>query len=148
MEKLIIGRKDHADLPIFGLSKVPVKIDTGAYTSSIHCDNIELKRVNDTPILMVEFFANGEEMAPVVHFENFYEKKVRSSIGKEEIRYFVDGNIVLFGKKYKTKFSLTERKRMRYPILLGRKLLNKRFVVDSSKIDLSLNNDRTSLFIR
>jgi hypothetical protein len=38
-----------------------------------------------------------------------------------------------------TEFSLTERRGMRYPILLGRKLLNKRFLIDTSLVNLSQN---------
>ncbi|MFA7274145.1 MAG: RimK/LysX family protein [Crocinitomicaceae bacterium] len=147
MEKLIIGRKDHADLPLFGLVNVPVKIDTGAYSSSIHCDKIDLIEAGGKEFLKVEFFAANGLPATVVTFETFKTKKVRSSSGQEENRYFVYGNIVLFSKKYKALFSLTKRKRMRYPILLGRKLLNKRFIVDPSKIDLSLNNLKSTVFI-
>jgi hypothetical protein len=35
-EKILIGRRETARLPDFGLENVQVKIDTGAYTSSIH----------------------------------------------------------------------------------------------------------------
>jgi hypothetical protein len=45
--------------------------------------------------------------------------------------------ITIFGKKIRTEFSLANRRKMRYPILLGRKLLNKRFLVDVSQKDLS-----------
>jgi|TARA_R110000737_G_C14624517_1_gene494395 hypothetical protein len=148
MEKIIIGRKDHADLPTFGLKNVPVKIDSGAYSSSIHCDHITLIEDGDESSLKVEFFGTEENEAPIVIFDKFITKKVRSSSGQEEIRYFVQGDIILFGKKYKTRFSLSERLNMRYPILLGRKLLNKRFIVDSSKIDLSKKNLKTTIFIK
>jgi hypothetical protein len=148
MEKIIIGRKDHADLPTFGLKNVPVKIDTGAYSSSIHCDHITLIEEGDEKCLKVEFFGTETEEAPIVVFDSFETKKVRSSTGQEEIRYFVKGDIVLFGKKYQTMFSLSERLNMRYPILLGRKLLKNKFIVDSSKIDLSLNKLKTTIYIK
>jgi hypothetical protein len=41
------------------------------------------------------------------------------------------------GRKIKTEFSLTERKGMRFPILLGRRLLNKRFIIDTSLVNVS-----------
>jgi hypothetical protein len=148
MEKIIIGRKDHADLPLFGLKNVPVKIDTGAYTSSIHCDCITRINEGGEECLRVEFFGTEEDSAPIVVFDTFITKKVRSSSGQEEVRYVVKGDIVLFGRKFKTMFSLSERLNMRYPILLGRKLLNKRFIVDSSKLDLSKNNLKTTIFIK
>ena len=36
----MIGRFDRADFPDLQLNDISIKIDTGAYTSSIHCDNI------------------------------------------------------------------------------------------------------------
>ncbi|HAJ83093.1 MAG TPA: peptidase, partial [Zunongwangia profunda] len=39
-KKRIIGRFDKADFPVLDLEGISVKIDTGAYTSSIHCDEI------------------------------------------------------------------------------------------------------------
>jgi len=53
------------------------------------------------------------------------------------MRYFVKMRINLAGKLWTTDFSLTRRNGMKYPILLGRKLLNKRFLVDPSKVDLT-----------
>ncbi|TXI83801.1 MAG: ATP-dependent zinc protease, partial [Crocinitomicaceae bacterium] len=53
------------------------------------------------------------------------------------LRYFIKCTIELLGRKIKTEFSLTERKGMRYPILLGRKLLNKRFIIDTSLVNVS-----------
>jgi len=44
----------------------------------------------------------------------------------------VFGRIRIAGRLIKTEFSLTQRSGMRYPILLGRKLLNKNFMVDTS----------------
>lgn len=148
MERLVIGRKDHVNLPLFGLKKVPVKVDTGAYTSSIHCDHVDKVMDGGKEVLKVEFFAWDNRPAPIVIFEDFQEKKVKSSSGHEESRYIVKGNIELFGKVIKTPFSLTERQEMRYPILLGRKLLNNRFIVDPSKTNLSALGRKTSVYIR
>ncbi|RPI42243.1 MAG: peptidase, partial [Bacteroidetes bacterium] len=39
--KTILGRGDRADFPQLGLENIEIKIDTGAYTSSIHCHQIQ-----------------------------------------------------------------------------------------------------------
>ena len=39
--KILIGRKDKADFPELSLNDIDIKIDSGAYTSSIHCTNIK-----------------------------------------------------------------------------------------------------------
>lgn len=140
MEKIIIGRRDWADFPTFGLTRVPVKVDTGAYTSSIHCDEIQMLEKDGKRTLAVRFFDQADKKAEIYYFDKFKEKVVRSSSGEGESRYIIEGEIELFGRMYKTQFSLTKRMRMKFPVLLGRKLLNKNFVVDSGKVYLSKNN--------
>jgi len=136
-QQLIIGRKDRADLPRFGLAGVQVKIDSGAYTSTIHCTKVE----EADGRLEVVFLDKKDESftGEKVVFEEFTVKKVRSSSGQSQFRYKVKGNIMLFGKKYNTEFTLSRRTKMRYPVLLGRKLLNKRFLIDTSLADQSWN---------
>lgn len=149
MERLVIGRKDIADLPRFGLEKIPVKIDTGAYSSSIHCESVTCLEKAGKKVLQVQFSAqNKGNRSNVVEFEKFIEKPVKSSNGEIEQRYIVEGSIVLFNQTYLTPFSLTQRKGMRYPVLLGRKLLNRKFVIDPVKTNLSFKNLKTSVFIR
>ena len=134
-QKHIIGRKDVADFPRFGICGVQVKIDSGAYTSTIHCAKVE---ENDGKLEVV--FLDKKDAAftgEKVVFDEYSVKKVRSSSGQSQHRYKVKGNIVLFGKKYNTEFTLSRRTKMRYPVLLGRKLLNKRFLIDTSLADQS-----------
>jgi hypothetical protein len=71
----------------------------------------------------------GREMS----FKQFRTKRVKSSTGQVQERFFVFGSIQIAAQQFETEFSLTMRQGMRYPILLGRKVLNKRFVVDTSK---------------
>jgi hypothetical protein len=128
--KSIIGRREWASLPEFGLKNVKVKIDTGAYSSSIHVSLIE----EVDRILYVVFLDSNhpEFQNNPFSFKEFRRKKVKSSNGIIQERYFIKTYIVLGSVKIKTEFSLTQRKGMRYPILIGRKLLNKRFLIDTS----------------
>ena len=66
-------------------------------------------------------------------FDDFRIRKVKSSTGVVQSRYFIFGQIFIAGLLIQTEFSLTERKDMRFPILIGRKLLNKHFIVETSK---------------
>lgn len=130
-DKIIIGRRELAALPDFGLEQVKVKVDSGAYTSSIHVTSCFEKAGQ----LHVVFLDNkhpgftGQEM----HFKKFRTKKVKSSNGEVQERYFVFGTMIIAGLSIPTEFSLTVRKGMRYPILLGRKILNKYFLIDTSQ---------------
>ncbi len=138
-DKKIIGRKDLISFPGFELQNVPVKIDSGAYSSSMHCQSIEVVEFGEKEQLRVIFLDasisgfTGKE----VIFDEFKTKIVKSSNGIAQERYFVKGSVRLFGKTYETVFSLTERTGLRNPILLGRRLLNKRFLIDTSKTNCS-----------
>ncbi|SKC17620.1 ATP-dependent zinc protease family protein [Dyadobacter psychrophilus] len=133
----IIGATDIVDLPDLGWYDVPVRIDSGATTSAIHCSRVRLIKEGDKPQLC--FYLDTKKGAPQQSFTvtDFKETIVRNSSGKEEKRYVIKTKITIFGKKIRTEFSLANRRKMRYPILLGRKLLKKRFLVDVSQKDLS-----------
>jgi len=136
---IVIGRKDRAELPSLGVRNVPVKIDSGAYSCSIHCDYVQEELVNDQLVLAVIFFdKNSIKYSGEKYFFQLYKKKkVKSSTGDEQERYFVQLSIILFGVEYQTDFSLTKRNGLKNPILLGRKLINNNFLIDTTKINLS-----------
>lgn len=133
----MIGRIDKADFPALHLKDIAIKIDTGAYTSSIHCENI----VEKDDVLHCTFLDdehplyNGMEFI----FEDYDIVFVRSSNGIIQKRYQVQSNIKLFGKIFKISLSLSDRQEMRYPVLIGRKFLTKKFIVDTELIDVSFN---------
>ncbi|WGK65986.1 ATP-dependent zinc protease family protein [Croceiramulus getboli] len=137
MSKQIIGRKDRVDFPALGLEDIDVKIDTGAYTSSIHCMDIHEKE----GVLHATFLdpkhpkAKGEKMT----FDAYDIAAVKSSNGEIQYRYAIASNIRIFGKKYKISLTLTSREDMRFPVLLGRKFLTHKFIVDTSLTDVSFS---------
>lgn len=138
-DKKIIGRKDLVSFPGFDLEHVPVKIDSGAYSSSMHCQSIEVVGFGDKEQLRVVFLdaAISGYTGKEVVFDEFKTKIVKSSNGIAQERFFVKGTVRLFGETFETVFSLTERTGLRNPILLGRRLLNKRFLIDPSKTNCS-----------
>ncbi len=137
--KRVIGRKDLVSFPGFDLINVPVKIDSGAYSSSMHCQSIEVIEFGEKEQLRVIFLDSGISgyTGKEVVFNEFKTKVVKSSNGIAQERFFVKGTVRLFGETYETVFSLTERTGLRNPILLGRRLLNKRFLIDTSKTNCS-----------
>lgn len=139
--KNIIGRKDMIDLPELGLENIEAKIDTGAYTSAIHCSQI--KCVSRKGVRKISFHILGTNQPGVGHrvftTANFKEKKIRSSFGQVEKRFVIKTKIKLFNRIIRAEFSLSDRTEMRFPVLLGRKLLKNRFIVDVSLYNLSYN---------
>jgi hypothetical protein len=131
-KKQIIGTTDFIDLPQLELPSVACKIDTGAYTSTINCSDVYLKSVEKSEFLCFKLFApkfnitNPKEF----HFNNFKQRKVRSSNGLMEIRYSITTPVIIFNRTLNTEFTLSFREKMRFPILLGRRFLRNRFIVD------------------
>ena len=137
--KIIIGARDKIDLPEFNLLDLPCKVDTGAATSAIHCYKVQLREINGKEIISFRLLDPSHEAYNGKEFRtsNFKEKKITSSSGHSEYRYVITSKIVLFGRELETEFTLADRLQMRYPVLLGRKLLRRRFVVDVALKDLS-----------
>lgn len=133
--KNLIGRIDKADFPLLNLKDIEIKIDTGAYTSSIHCKNM---KVEDN-YLKCNFL---DEEHPSYHekeiiFDEYDVKVVKSSNGQSEARYRIQTEIILFGIKHSIYLTLSDREEMRYPVLLGRKFISKKYMVDINKTNLS-----------
>jgi hypothetical protein len=140
----VIGRRDRIDLPGLGYHNIKAKVDTGAYGSALHCSQIEVVKKNGRPLLsFVLLDPEHPEFKEVLHYaEHFREKLVKSSSGEAELRYIISTDVVIFGKRIQTEFSLTDRSDMKYPILLGRKFLRRRFVVDVRYKDVSSKHKR------
>jgi hypothetical protein len=127
----MIGRHEKARLPEIGKLELTVKVDTGAYTSSLHC----IKAQPEGQKLICEFLIpnDGEDSVKRIIFAAFKKRKVKSSNGQMEERYSVLTKIKLGHEEYPIEVTLTVRNEMKYPMLLGRKFLNKKFIVDVSK---------------
>ncbi len=137
--KLLIGKSDKADFPELLLSDLSIKVDTGAYTSAIHTHEIEEFVQNEEKLIKFKVLDPMHPQYNTKEFvtKNYIRKRVKNSFGKSENRFVVQTVIVLFGKEFPIDLSLSERGEMKFPILIGRKLLNGRFIVDTSKKDLS-----------
>ena len=124
-----IGRSVYTNFPEFDLSEVEAKIDTGAYTSSIHCSFIVKTADNTvrfTPMDANHHSFKGKEFEfPIVK-----ETLVKSSNGESEMRYMIKTKIQLMGEVYRIFLTLTDRGDMRFPVLIGRRFLSKKFIVD------------------
>ncbi|WP_044400677.1 RimK/LysX family protein [Lacinutrix sp. Hel_I_90] len=135
MPKRIIGRIDKADFPTLDLFDIDIKIDTGAFTSSMHCHKV----IEEDNLLKCLFFdkEHPNYNRKIIVFKNYSTTKVKSSNGIVQNRYIVKTSIILFDKKYKINLTLSTRDEMKYPILIGRKFLSKKFIVDIDLKNLS-----------
>ena len=127
----IIGRKTIIQLPDLGGANVRAKIDTGAFRTAVHCESWSLKEINGKEVL--EVIIEWEAGSPVVlQYSKYQKRTIKNSFGQTEDRYCVRTLILIHKKKIQSEISFTNRSGMRYPVLLGRKTIGKKFLVDVS----------------
>lgn len=144
-EYSIIGRLEQVDFPEWDLFGIDAKIDTGAYTSSLHCHHIERITKDGKPFVRFNLLDPSHEIYNDKLFELpiHKSKTVKSSNGVAEERFIVKTTIRILDRKLEAQLSLTDRSEMRYPLLIGRRLLKGHFVVDVSKKYLSKKKSNT-----
>lgn len=134
MESLaIIGRAEKVSLPQLSIYKVPAKIDTGADACSIWAHKVD----DDGDELSVVFFGPGslhyDGQVHTFSSDQYTITRISNSFGHREIRYKLKLKIRINGKLINGTFTLADRSSKLYPILLGRSLLRRKFIVDVSK---------------
>ncbi len=128
---VMIGMLEEVSFPDLRLRHIPARIDTGAFTSSLHCF-----RIRETEHgLRVKFLdeSHPQHTKGGTLFRKFSRANILSTSGHREERYKIKICIKVGYKVFTTEFTLTDRSHMRYPILLGRKALANRFIVDVSQ---------------
>jgi hypothetical protein len=132
----LIGRREYVSFPLLGIEHLEAKIDTGAYTSSMHCEDIELLSENDRPVLYFTLLDGKAGQKKEYRFTEFSTKKIKNSFGEMEERYLIKTVLKLGRKKIRCNISLTNRDNMRYPVLVGRKPLKGKFLIDVNQLHL------------
>lgn len=115
---------------------VKFKLDTGALTSSMHAENIDrFEKDGDDWVrftLEMKDIDTDKKIEKRLEREVVREIKVRGAGGAEK-RPVVLMKVCLGNKIYEEQFSLNDRDKMNYPVLVGRRTLENVGLVDSSK---------------
>lgn len=128
----VLGWREWVALPDLGVPRVKAKLDTGARTSSLHA--FRLKRFTRDGTDMVRFevhpLQRSRGEAVTVEAEVVDERAVRSSSGQEELRPFIRTTVEVGGERWPIEVSLARRDTMGFRMLLGRRALRRRALVD------------------
>lgn len=127
-EKQLIGRREVIAFPELGLYEITAKVDTGAYTTALHCHDIYEKNGALYFKLLDPSHPDYNRQEHIV--AEYSQKEIKNSFGEVEKRYIIKTVIKIGRRRIKSLISLTDRGNMRYPVLLGRKLLKNRYIVD------------------
>jgi len=136
--KIIVGRKEIISILDLNLIDLDAKVDTGADSNALHCDNIV---IHDNSVE----FTLLDEIHPSYHGKRmklplYKIKKVKSSNGQVQLRPSIKVNVKFMNKQYKSVISLTNRADMKFPMLIGRRFLKDRFLVDVAQEYISKEN--------
>lgn len=129
----IIGSTELVE--VAGIKNIPAKTDTGADSSAIWASNIDM--LEDGTLVFSLFdekspFYTGDRLKTT----DYKVKNIRSSNGNEQIRYCVMLPIKLNNKTFTTAFTLANRSKNHFPVLIGRRTLEGSFLVDVRKMSV------------
>ena len=126
----IVGGVETLYIPPFEVS-FQARMDTGAETSSIDAQNIrQFERDGEK---WISFDIINRKNNQKHHFEKPIIRKtsiVRTL--KEEKRYVVHFAIKMGNEIIDTEFTLNDRSKFEYQILIGRNIINGRYLIDPS----------------
>jgi len=129
-KKHLIGNKELVSFPNLKRNNVVARIDSGAKSSSAHCDKLWIERMGGERVLCCHFLKRSKK---VTRFRKFKTRSVKSSNGVSQKRYVVRMTIQLGVVTKRTEVTLTNRSSMNYSVLLGRRFLKDDFLIDVSK---------------
>ncbi len=124
----VVGPKENIDFPDLGVFEVPAKVDTGADSSAVWASDI---REDDGVLSFVLF----DKVSPyytgkVLQTKKFGVTSIKNSFGAAEFRYKITLKVRLAGRTIRVRFTLANRENNSQPILIGRRTLHGKFLVD------------------
>jgi hypothetical protein len=131
--KIILGWLETIELPESGM-RVKTKLDVGAKTSSMQATNIEQFERDGKAWVRFDFTDEDVDTdeARTLRLEGpLVREVVIKRHGAENVtRPVVTQEFCLYNQIYRTEFSLTDRSKFNYSILLGRAFLSQVAVID------------------
>ena len=127
-----IGMLLQVNLPLLGVKSLTAKVDTGAFSGSLHATDI--KEVEFENKKSLQFTPHGKKSS--VTLDSFHSRTIKSSNGHRSLRYAIETEVVIMGNRYPITITLSDRASMKYPMLIGRKFLR----THGFLVDVSINN--------
>ena len=133
-ERLLIGWKELVDLPELGLTGLKAKIDTGARTSALHVEEVHTIAEHPDGSAELELVLSPDRRRPEETIRTRARRvatvQVTDSGGHRSSRPVIETELVLGGRSRRVRITLADRTTMLFRMILGRKALEGRFVVD------------------
>ncbi len=123
--RLVLGWEEWIALPELGLPAIKAKIDTGAKTSALHAEAIDVFGSASSPKVrfLIRPAARRPDIVVACSAPIIDRRSVTSSNGIPEDRIVIAAEIAIAGRTWPIEISLSDRRDMSYRMLLGRQAL-------------------------
>lgn len=126
---IILGWRELVDLPELSLGGIPAKIDSGARTSSLHSHLLdEFERDGERFVRFAVDWGGVRHECEAIHVDI---RGITSSNGETQHRYVIKTPLKIGDTQFRAEITLADRSDMKFPMLIGRSALRRRFLVDS-----------------
>jgi hypothetical protein len=130
-----MGWREWVQLPELGIKRVKAKVDSGARSSSLHAEQIELFETRGQ--MGVRFLVlplqrsrlRAAACQALLHDERY----VKSSNGARELRPVIRTAVSWGGQIWEIDVTLTSRDLMGFRMLLGREAVRRRHLIDTGR---------------
>ncbi len=135
LKPLILGRREWVALPDLGLFAIKAKVDTGARTSALHAEAIEIfgpasaSRVR----FLIHPLLERPDVAVWCEAELLGVREVTSSIGERENRCIISTRLSVGDREWPIELGLTNRGGLAHRMLLGRQAIQPGMLVDPAR---------------
>ena len=127
-------------LPDYDIQNVRAKIDTGADSSAIWASDIH--EAGGTLSFKLFGPSSGYYTNRLIETRHYSQVRVKNSFGHMETRYKIAMKIRLADRIVKARVTLANRSANRYPVLIGRRMLRGKYLVDASVTRPAKHNSR------
>lgn len=136
ISKTTVGWRELVALPDWHIPQLRAKIDTGAKTSALDVDQVELlpgRKIRFDVVLSNQHRRRRKWItADIVR-----TTVIKSSNGERETRYVVATTLELGGRRKLAEFTLVRREDMLCRMLIGRTALAPHYIVDAGRTYLT-----------
>lgn len=136
MKNLIaMGWREWLELPGLGIKRVKAKVDSGARSSSLHAEQIELfESRGQMGVRFVVLPLQRSRLRAVTCQALLHDERyVKSSNGSRELRPVIRTTVSWGGQLWDIDVTLTSRDLMGFRMLLGREAVRRRHLIDAGR---------------